>query len=177
VPAHPTATSATWTRSLTRGRSADYRIGSSVQGAVRSPGRFWLTGTESISDAIAIAGGPDPRGNVEKVLLYRGNSRGEPERLTVNANQLEPGKLQATEYVLKPGDRLVVIGRVIDPANKSGTRPNPSRPPTAASSDAGAFPYFQAATEDLLLQRLERRMDSIDLRLDLILEALRKRAR
>ncbi len=149
-----------------------------VLGEVQSPGRFALTGSERILDAIADADGPTHAANLDRVLLYRANSEGKPECTTIDVNQLKRGKFPATNRPLKAGDRLVVSRRSSEAVpiqrDKSRARPQPA---VAAASQNKDGEYQRAGTEDASLQRLEQRMKALDHKLDLVLEAIRKRVR
>ncbi len=52
-----------------------------VSGAVRRPGVFELTEGESLSNLLAMAGGPTARGRSEGILLERERPNGGPEIL------------------------------------------------------------------------------------------------
>ncbi len=146
-----------------------------VHGAIRSPGCYLLTGSQSILEAITAAGGPSRDADLARVLLYRANARGEPERFRVDVSEVRPGRLPADEILLKAGDRLVVARRTADaglvqPA-ESGRRPQA----TAAEGRNKTEQHGSAGSEDAALQRLEQRMNELDHKLDLILEAIRKK--
>ena len=57
-----------------------------------------------------------------------------PECLAVNLDDLERGKDRSTNYVVKPGDRLVIRGHVSPAASAGSVRP--ARPAGRASSES-----------------------------------------
>jgi polysaccharide export outer membrane protein len=130
-----------------------------VHGEVRSPGRFPFTGTERIIDAIETAGGLSSVADQEKVLLYRADSRGEPECLTVDVNQIRRGKLLSTNHALKPSDRVVVHRRA----------------GAIASVKAEGDQPLNVRSDDRSLRQIEKRMTELEQKLDLILEAIKRR--
>ncbi len=75
----------------------------SILGEVKSPGLYYVTGVEKLSDVIAMAGGETSDANLEKIYFTRGE-----KRININAQDiLEKGrKLQ--EIGLKSGDRIYV---------------------------------------------------------------------
>ncbi len=147
-----------------------------VHGAIRSPGCYLLTGSHTILEAITAAGGPSRDADLARVVLYRANTRGEPGCLRIDVNQVRPGKLPSDEYLLKAGDRLVVPRRTADAALTKPTESRPRPQPTAAEGRNKTDQHGSAVTEDASLQRLEQRMNELDRKLDLVLEAIRKRA-
>ena len=79
--------------------------------------------------------------------------------------------------MLQPGDRVVIPRRTSNPALNELTKSDPLRKPAATvvldHRDAEAE---RASEEDQAFLRLERRMDELDRKLDLVLEAIRRRA-
>ncbi len=75
----------------------------SILGEVKSPGLYYVTGVEKLSDVIAMAGGETSDANLEKIYFTRGE-----KRININAQDiLEKGrKLQ--EIGLQSGDRIYV---------------------------------------------------------------------
>ncbi len=147
-----------------------------VLGEVQSPGRFPVTGSEKILDAIASAEGPGPAANLEKVLLYHADARGEPECFAVDVNQIRSGKLPSANYLLRAGDRVVVPRRTSGVAQiqPAGARPVP-QPNVGAALRKEDGKKEREITEDQSLRRLEQKMNELDHKLDLVLEAIRKR--
>jgi RNA polymerase sigma factor (sigma-70 family) len=91
-----------------------------VLGMVVSPGRFVVTGHETILDAICYAGGLTPEADHDRVVLYRVEKGGVLRSLPIAIDQIMMGDDPTTNYQLLPGDRLVVPGR-------SGTSGRPAR--------------------------------------------------
>ncbi len=101
-----------------------------VLGEIGRPGRYPVTGNETVLDALALAGGPSPFANKKKILLVRPGpaqfSPVEPDTANTSASNTSelccPGgqvlevNFQAviecgdttTNYQLLPGDRIVV---------------------------------------------------------------------
>jgi polysaccharide biosynthesis/export protein len=135
-----------------------------VQGEVWSPGRFPLTGTESLLGAIDIAGGLSPFADPGKVHLYRIDSQGKPECFTADMVQIKRGKLPSTDHLLKPGDRVVVDRRA-----GNGRFDEAVPPPDEVNASSHVSP------DDPSLQHLEKRMTDLEHKLDLIIEAIKRR--
>lgn len=72
-----------------------------VSGAVRRPGVFELAEGESLSQLLAMAGGPTARGRSEGLLLERERPNGSPEILQLSASEL-------ASILAEAGDRLRV---------------------------------------------------------------------
>jgi len=123
-----------------------------VQGAVASPGRFPVTGGETVLDAINHAGGlssAGAAGNIRLVRLSLPGGRGErvlPVNLFAIVNAGDP----ETNYQLMPGDRLVVSCDPKPVPAGGGTGPNPG-------ADVKA---------------LERRLEAVERRLERVIELL-----
>lgn len=73
-----------------------------VLGAVRNPGLYPLDATMSVSDALAMAGGPTPQGNQRRIELIRSGRR-------VGA-RLDPGSSIGASQV-RSGDQIYVPER------------------------------------------------------------------
>jgi polysaccharide biosynthesis/export protein len=157
-----------------------------VLGEVVSPGRFPVTGTQSILDAIDLAGGLNPSEDRAKFVLYRLGTHGSPHRRTVNLDQIKQGSLPSTEIRLRAGDRLVIhrqAGDRIEADNNIGTKPSQARSRPRREIDATARAKAverserdEVATEGASMQRLEKRMADLEHKLDLILERVKKAA-
>jgi polysaccharide biosynthesis/export protein len=149
-----------------------------VQGEVWGPGRFPFTGTETVLDAIKMAGGSNPSADMEQVLLYRQGSRGELECLTVDVNQVQHGKIRSTDSTLKPGDRVVVRRRAADGRGAEAIGPRPSQarsqPHAVAPEQDAGDQQLELGREDLSLEHVEKRMTDLERKLDLILEAINR---
>lgn len=80
-----------------------------LQGEVAVPGRLPIKGNETVLDAINLAGGLNARADRKHATLYRKPPKGKtPEKLAVDIEQVLTGGDPATNYPLRPGDRLVV---------------------------------------------------------------------
>jgi RNA polymerase sigma factor (sigma-70 family) len=162
-----------------------------VQGMVASPGRFPITGSETVLDAINLAGGLTPQADHANVVLYRGRREGTLEDLAIDIDQITMGGDPTTNYQLVPGDRLVV-------PRLRRLQPEPENPEADQSRETprrAANPlYFDrrpdkqpdplrdrlarpadAVVERASLLRVERRLDEVERKLDMILEALKPR--
>jgi polysaccharide export outer membrane protein len=146
-----------------------------VHGAIPSPGCYLLAGSQNILEAITAAGGPGRDAELAKVRLYRADSRGEPACFTVDVDQIRLGKIPSDEHLLKAGDRLVVPRRTADAALSQPTETRLRLQPAAAERRNKNDQPRRAGTEDASLHRLEQRMNELDHKLDLILEAVRKK--
>jgi len=172
-----------------------------VQGDVVSPGRFNVTGKETVLDAVNFACGLTARANHKDVVLYRQPKKGGPlQALRVDIDQITMGDDLSTNYQILPGDRLVVPHNASSEAERA-----PVGPDNIAQRRAGPSPYFdrqpsssdeptdaladfrdrhlerRAKVRDLPsprivpLSRVEARMNDLELKLDQILEALKTR--
>jgi polysaccharide export outer membrane protein len=80
-----------------------------VEGAVANPGRYPITGNDSVLDAIHYAGNPTAAASVGKIHLNRVQSDGKTLRsYAINYDEITSGTDASTNYVLYPGDRIVV---------------------------------------------------------------------
>jgi RNA polymerase sigma factor (sigma-70 family) len=165
-----------------------------VLGEVLTPGRLPVTGQERILDAISFAGGLTPEADQTLVHLYRVGAKGEPaQTLKIDVDQIMLGDDLSTNYQLLAGDRLVVErreglrGEPEEPATQSPTlAPKPVREsarvdrapdgrddkPTDPAPKQG-----QGAAEEPVVQRLEKRINEMERKLDLILDGLKRQAR
>ncbi len=75
-------------------------------GEVRSPGLFPVDPTLTVLDIVAMAGGPSPNGNINKIQLLRGGQtldlRFEPDRV---------GALTLQQVGLRSGDQIMIARR------------------------------------------------------------------
>lgn len=78
-----------------------YRV--SILGEVRSPGVYYLTGVETLLDAIALAGGETSDANLKKVQVFISG-----RKYTVNLQQLIENRNDGRHYYLKSGDRIYI---------------------------------------------------------------------
>ena len=79
-----------------------------VMGEVADPGRFPVTGNETILDALNFAGGLTPRADHAHVVLYRHVPGRGQQSLPVNIDDITIGNDPTTNYQLQPSDRLVI---------------------------------------------------------------------
>jgi polysaccharide biosynthesis/export protein len=154
-----------------------------VAGEVLSPGRFPVTGTQTILDAIALAGGLSPLADRENVVLYRAGVQGTPQSMTVDLDQITHGARPLGDDHLKSGDRLVIRRRAGNRAAADNGGPKtsqvPSRPrrgidPAAPALSIERREQGEVGTEDPSMRRLEKRLADLEYKLDLIIERLKK---
>jgi len=125
-----------------------------VVGDAATPGRFVITGSDTVFDAINLAGGLQPRGVQHQVKLIRRGAGGKPDEvLPVDFDEISKGTDPSTNYQLLPGDRLVVTAK-----------PQPEK---------GRDEDQQADSATVELRRIERRLDRVEDKLDEVLEALK----
>ncbi|PYS90195.1 MAG: hypothetical protein DMF64_15535 [Acidobacteria bacterium] len=91
------------TVSLEKAQSAIF----SVMGNVMQPGIRPMTRRVSVSEAVALAGGPLPTANLSKVIVARRTPDGYLQPITVNLAAIAKGRAPDTLY-LNPGDQVIV---------------------------------------------------------------------
>ncbi|MEJ2636732.1 MAG: polysaccharide biosynthesis/export family protein [Calditrichia bacterium] len=75
----------------------------SILGEVRTPGRYFVTGVEKLSDILAMAGGETSDSNLDKIYFIREN-----RKININAKEmLETGK-RVGDVGLHSGDQIYV---------------------------------------------------------------------
>ena len=84
-----------------------------VSGQVRSPGVFRLRDETNLLQLLIMAGGFTDWANQKKILIIR-KEGGKEKRITVDYKEMIEGKDSALNYILKPGDTIIV------PANLKG---------------------------------------------------------
>jgi polysaccharide export outer membrane protein len=77
-----------------------------VLGEVRSPGLYTVDPTLTVLDIVAMAGGPSPNGNINKIRLLRGG-----ETLDLRFERDRVGGLTIQEVGLRSGDQIMVARR------------------------------------------------------------------
>ncbi len=77
-----------------------------VLGEVRNPGLFPVDPTLTVLDIVAMAGGPGPNGNINKIQLLRGG-----QTLDLRFVQDRVGVLSLQEVGLRSGDQIMVARR------------------------------------------------------------------
>jgi polysaccharide export outer membrane protein len=162
-----------------------------VEGSVFDPSRLPVTGRETVLDAIHFAGGLTPNADHNAVVLYRQEGKdGLIKSYHIDIDKIMMGDDLATNYQLRPGDRLVV------PHDPSVRAPaiDSERRQTVTEHRAGPSRYFARGTEDLeidkvaagrrrdqtsggsgQLTRMEARLTTLEQKLDQVLEALKTR--
>ena len=149
-----------------------------IQGAVNAPGRLRVTGNERILDAIDFCNGLTPEADHDQVFLYRRPSHGGPvQTLKIDIDQIMMGDDLSTNYQLVAGDKLVVRRRGRDARAREKPVSQSSAPvsePAPASDSSHSSEKLRAATENPAIRRLEKRMDEMERKLDLILESLNR---
>ena len=74
-----------------------------VMGEVKKAGIIYVTGVETLRDAIALAGGETSDSNLEKIHLIRGN-----QRIDINAKQMIKEGKNLDSVGLQSGDQIFV---------------------------------------------------------------------
>ena len=136
-----------------------------VQGEVNGPGRFPITGQERVLDAIDYCNGLTADADHDRVFLYRQPPDGGPVRtLRIDIDQILFGDDLSTNYQFLAGDKLVVQRR----RGESGAN---QKKLLAVEPDRQA-----TKSESTDLERIDRRMDEMEQKLDQILESLKRPA-
>jgi RNA polymerase sigma factor (sigma-70 family) len=138
-----------------------------VQGEVLSPGRFPITGKETILDAVNLAGGLTSKADHDAVLLIRNDPKGGTQQtFRIDIDEVLLGEDASSNYYLLAGDRLVVRrdpGAQEDAVDRpaEAIAAAPLRPKAAAvreltsSSNASAKPTRRDARPPSVERRLE----------------------
>jgi polysaccharide biosynthesis/export protein len=164
-----------------------------VQGEVIVPGRMQVTGKETILDAINFVGGMSTQADHEGVVLYRQPQSGGPlQAFPIDIDQITLGDDLSTNYQLLPGDRLVVprmSGLTSGDEETKAEHPqqeSPSQPVHSRQFDRRPM-HFDAPTRKPAtardksldngssLRRVEARLNEVERKLDLIIEAMKSR--
>jgi polysaccharide export outer membrane protein len=74
-----------------------------ILGAVKIPGSYTVSGTEKITDLIAMAGGLDDKAVIKKTQVTRGN-----EVLTINVNHAIQAEKTLKELGIQSGDIVII---------------------------------------------------------------------
>jgi RNA polymerase sigma factor (sigma-70 family) len=145
-----------------------------ILGDVVAPGRLPVTGNETVLDAINFAGGLLPSASRSKLRLVRPAVPGVSgaQVLDVNHSAIVYEGDPATNYQLRPGDRLIVLH---DPKPEAETAHDELAPPAARP----LVPKADAAPKDHVLapsatdlRGLEQRLEGVERRLDRVIDLL-----
>ena len=79
----------------------------SVLGEVKKPGRYDFKGQATVLDAIALAGGFNDFAARSKIMVIRNNGTG-TKRIPVNYNKIVSAGAEQDNFVLQPGDVVLV---------------------------------------------------------------------
>lgn len=116
-------------------------------GAFAAPGRFQVTGSDTVLDALVLAGGLADDADARKVLLVRERPEaGEPKSQPIDVRAILEGAEGAVNHRLRPGDRLIA----------ARTKAHAADAPEATSS----------REMELRLKRLESQVEELSRKLD-----------
>ena len=77
-------------------------------GDVNKPGRYDLRGPTTLTEALALAGGPIRGANLANVILFRRNAGEQLETKQINVRGMYAKRDLSEDVVLRPGDMLFV---------------------------------------------------------------------
>jgi polysaccharide export outer membrane protein len=77
-------------------------------GDVTKPGRYDLRGPTTLTEALALAGGPIRGANLSKVVVFRRNAGEQLEVKQINVRSMYSKRDLSEDVVLRPGDMLFV---------------------------------------------------------------------
>ncbi|MEZ5478888.1 MAG: SLBB domain-containing protein [Thiolinea sp.] len=77
-----------------------------VEGAVKQPGVFPVTGSMTVLQAVALAGGLDPKADARRAVLLRRNARGQISQQPIDIAAIRRGQMQ--DLMLLQDDRIVI---------------------------------------------------------------------
>ncbi len=160
-----------------------------VQGEVLVPGKLPVTGKDTVLDAIIYAGGMSTRADHNGVVLYRQPPNGGAlKAMHIDIDQITMGDDLSTNYQLLPGDRLVVprnpnfkpdASKTEQPHQGSALPSRTSlyfdRSPENAETAGARLPTKREESLDTgpTSRRVEARLNDLERKLDLIIEALK----
>jgi polysaccharide export outer membrane protein len=84
-----------------------------ASGEVVKPGRYELRGATTITQALALAGGPTSGGNVSQVILFRRYGDEGVEAKQINIRRMYAKKDLSEDPLLRPGDMILVPKGII----------------------------------------------------------------
>lgn len=82
-------------------------------GEVKTPGKYELRGTLTVTQALAVAGGLTPEAKHSQVVLFRRYSRDMVEVKQINVKRMYQRRNLDEDYVLRPGDTILVPKNII----------------------------------------------------------------
>jgi polysaccharide biosynthesis/export protein len=153
-----------------------------VLGDVHKPGKFPITGKETILDAVNLAGGLMPTAEHHSVFLVRRDPQGgSPKKQRIDIDEVLFGDDASTNYYLQAEDRLVVLRDPLSFLDDEEGRPFDERPTITKEPRAAAEKQQADSTTtrprampdlDLKIQDLDRRLKTIEALQHQILEKL-----
>jgi protein involved in polysaccharide export with SLBB domain len=160
-----------------------------VLGDVLLPGKLPCTGGETVLDAIQYAGGLIPTAEKAHIQLIRSFPKGSPAQvLPINYEEIAMGTDSSTNYMILPGDRLVIPGVSLNrsgggvPGRGASSGPVPAqdaRVANAKSSRSGPSLYFNRGAYDASRRAtadLEKRIDELEKKLDQLITIVQNHA-
>lgn len=79
-----------------------------ASGAVENPGRYELRGATTLTQALALAGGPAIGANTRRVVLLRRYGTGEVDAKEINVSRMHSQRDLSEDPLLRPGDTILV---------------------------------------------------------------------
>lgn len=79
-----------------------------VAGNAERPGMFTPRYYVTVSEAIALAGGPNRYASASEVVIIRPRAEGVPERIPIDHEQILAGKRPDQDIVVLPGDTVLI---------------------------------------------------------------------
>ncbi|WP_254053911.1 sigma-70 family RNA polymerase sigma factor [Singulisphaera sp. GP187] len=141
-----------------------------VMGEVAEPGRMYITGNDTVLDAINYAGGLLPTATRQDIRLVRPPGSGSTERqiFRVDYPAIVYKGDPSTNYQLLPGDRLIVLrDENLEAAHEAPAFDQDVPPASRPESSLGKNKPDPASAE---LQALTRRLDQLERKLDRLIE-------
>ena len=142
-------------------------------GEVAAPGRLPITGSETVLDAINFAGGLSQKGSKPKIRLVRPAVPGVsgPQVLPVDYAAIVYEGDPATNYRLRPGDRVIVL------RDEQADAEREKAEMLAAATLRDAQPKAERGVLEPIpsqvdTRSLERRLEAVERRLDRVIELL-----
>lgn len=141
-----------------------------VVGEVAEPGRMYVTGTDTVLDAINYAGGLTPTAARQNIRLVRPPASGSKARqvLRVDYPAIVYEGDPSTNYQLLAGDRLIVFRDENSEAAHEAPAPDQDVLPASRSETPSGRPEPVPAPAEL--QALTRRLDHLERKLDRLIE-------